>query len=343
VEGVYNVGLDSEAEKSVFPRIFPSSAQGLLNFMKNQALGIPHGNHGMLSRYGIDGISIVATNQPAQQVYDITKFGRIIEGTMRCLNSIAEHLHQSFYYYLLPSPFKYISIGIYMISLGLIMAGTFAYYAYIVLNSNKSDLIYSLTMVSVAHFGSSIIFAFPFTYNRIFGISTSPLPQMMIWTLVSCTILFGIFTAFKKINHQLLTPGPKIMLLKSSTTENDTSTTSSKLEVLKAFSISFLILFLAVFSLVNFSFVIFSSILVVPFCTILGHPQPKNKILAKLQTFVLILLNPVAVMLVGAVMKGSLFSLVWDNLKYATLFFPFLGLVYLPLNLIAIQISLTKS
>lgn len=52
---------------------------------------------------------------------------RVIEGTVRSVNNLVERFHQSFYYYLLISPHQFISIGNYMLSLGLIILGYWAY------------------------------------------------------------------------------------------------------------------------------------------------------------------------------------------------------------------------
>jgi glycosylphosphatidylinositol transamidase len=97
----------------------------------------------LFARYHIDSITVGVTNnlnsklphQPLPLVHlprlrviiiiilfaDCQLWFRVIEGTVRSLNNLLEHLHQSFYYYLLPSPNLYLSIGDYMISLGLIL------------------------------------------------------------------------------------------------------------------------------------------------------------------------------------------------------------------------------
>src|SRR5262245_14872708 len=49
------------------------------------------------------------------------KFGRIIEGSTRSLNNILERLHQSFFFYYLPAPYRYISIGDYMPGVGCLI------------------------------------------------------------------------------------------------------------------------------------------------------------------------------------------------------------------------------
>lgn len=47
---------------------------------------------------------------------------RIIESTTRSLNNLIEHLHQSFFFYFLPNNDRYVSIGLYMPSVLLIIA-----------------------------------------------------------------------------------------------------------------------------------------------------------------------------------------------------------------------------
>lgn len=48
---------------------------------------------------------------------------RALEGMFRSLNSLLEKFHQSFFFYLLPSTSRYISIGLYMPPLGCVMIG----------------------------------------------------------------------------------------------------------------------------------------------------------------------------------------------------------------------------
>ena len=48
---------------------------------------------------------------------------RALEGMFRSLNSLLERFHQSFFFYLLSSTSRYISIGLYMPPLGCVMIG----------------------------------------------------------------------------------------------------------------------------------------------------------------------------------------------------------------------------
>ncbi|KAM9946740.1 hypothetical protein ACTFIT_000055 [Dictyostelium discoideum] len=94
----------------------PAEHRTLARFMLNQAIGIPTGDHGLFNKYHIDAITLGVSGVSS------TMGARVLIGTIRSLNNLLEKLHQSFYYYLLPSPFHYISIGEYMISIGLIIS-----------------------------------------------------------------------------------------------------------------------------------------------------------------------------------------------------------------------------
>lgn len=41
----------------------------------------------------------------------VQQLGRVLEGVCRSLNNLLERFHQSFFFYLLPSTTRYISIG----------------------------------------------------------------------------------------------------------------------------------------------------------------------------------------------------------------------------------------
>ncbi|KAF2073487.1 hypothetical protein CYY_005196 [Polysphondylium violaceum] len=96
----------------------PNNLRTLAKFMLNQASGVPTGDHGMFNSYHIDSVTVAISNTPKSALI----VSRLLVGTVRSLNNLLERLHQSFYYYLLPSPFHYVSIGEYMISLGLIIS-----------------------------------------------------------------------------------------------------------------------------------------------------------------------------------------------------------------------------
>lgn len=64
------------------------------------------------SGWRINAIALRArgTKGPA----DITTFGRVAESTLRSINNLLEHFHQSFFFYFLLAPRKFVSIGKYL-------------------------------------------------------------------------------------------------------------------------------------------------------------------------------------------------------------------------------------
>ncbi|ODQ68424.1 YLR088Wp-like protein [Nadsonia fulvescens var. elongata DSM 6958] len=64
------------------------------------------------SGWRIDAVTIraIGTNGPQ----DITTFGRIAESSLRSINNLLEHFHQSFFFYHLLSPKTFVSIGTYL-------------------------------------------------------------------------------------------------------------------------------------------------------------------------------------------------------------------------------------
>ncbi|CAK9801470.1 Glycosylphosphatidylinositol anchor attachment 1 protein [Anthophora quadrimaculata] len=99
----------------------------LLMMIATQATGIPTGNHGLFHRFGIEAITLEGFEKTRQQSSDgnIYQVGRIVESIVRSLNNLLERFHQSFFFYLLPSTDTYISIGLYIRSLVLIIAAIF--------------------------------------------------------------------------------------------------------------------------------------------------------------------------------------------------------------------------
>lgn len=89
---------------------------------------VPNGNHGLFHRYGIEALTIEcvkkessSSNQNLQQ--KILALLKIVEGISRSLNNLLERFHQSFFFYVIISSERFVSIGDYMPSIGL-MAGS---------------------------------------------------------------------------------------------------------------------------------------------------------------------------------------------------------------------------
>ena len=101
---------------------YMKSLKTLLYMMGSQASGVPSGNHGLYHRFSIEAITLegVTTRNRKRAPADFHVLGRIIEGTFRSLNNLLERFHQSFFFYLLPSGGRYVSIGLYMPMFGVL-------------------------------------------------------------------------------------------------------------------------------------------------------------------------------------------------------------------------------
>ncbi len=98
------------------------SLNTMLKMVVKQASGVPSGNHGLFHRFGIEALTIEGVTKGKRQSHaaDLYVVGRIMEGIFRSLNNLLERFHQSFFFYLLPSSNRYVSIGMYMPGFGLL-------------------------------------------------------------------------------------------------------------------------------------------------------------------------------------------------------------------------------
>ena len=93
--------------------------QTMLRGMLKQGLGLASGPHSSFIPYHVDAVTL----QPFEDGWqDEMAIGRVIEGTFRSLNNLLEHLHQSFFFYLLMQKERFVSIGTYLPSAMLVAA-----------------------------------------------------------------------------------------------------------------------------------------------------------------------------------------------------------------------------
>lgn len=92
------------------------SLNHLLQSMKYLVLGHPSSDSGLYLRYTIDAVTIhgIVGSEHLGQLFGFNRIGRLVESTFRSLNNLLEHFHQSFFFYLLPQPSRYVSISQYM-------------------------------------------------------------------------------------------------------------------------------------------------------------------------------------------------------------------------------------
>lgn len=89
----------------------------MLRGMLVQGIGRASGPHSSFMPYHIDAVTLQTVGDGWQ---DEMSLGRVLESTIRSLNNLLEHLHQSFFFYLLMSAERFVSIGTYLPSAMLV-------------------------------------------------------------------------------------------------------------------------------------------------------------------------------------------------------------------------------
>ncbi|XP_032900893.1 glycosylphosphatidylinositol anchor attachment 1 protein [Amblyraja radiata] len=90
------------------------SLHTLLLMVLKQGSGKAQGDHGLFLRYHIEAVTVRGINSFRQYKFDMVTVGKLFEGMVRKLNNLLERLHQSYFFYLLPSLSRFVSIGLYM-------------------------------------------------------------------------------------------------------------------------------------------------------------------------------------------------------------------------------------
>lgn len=83
----------------------------MLRGMISQGLGHATGPHSSFIPYHVDAITLVTVGDGW---HDEMSLGRTVESLFRSLNNLLEHLHQSFFFYLLLGSKRFVSIGTYL-------------------------------------------------------------------------------------------------------------------------------------------------------------------------------------------------------------------------------------
>lgn len=91
----------------------------MLRGMITQGVGHATGAHSSFIPYHVDAVTLQPYGQGWQ---DEMALGRLIEGSFRSLNNLLEHLHQSFFFYLIMGKDRFVSIGTYLPSAMLLAA-----------------------------------------------------------------------------------------------------------------------------------------------------------------------------------------------------------------------------
>ncbi|KAF0447035.1 Gaa1-domain-containing protein [Gigaspora margarita] len=345
---------------------YRSSFYNLIKSMKYQALGHPTGSHGLFFRYKIDAITLYGQVDGPGNSYDFLEIGSIVESTFRSLNNLLEHLHQSFFFYLLPSPERYISIGSYLppaillavglifhISFALELWGTTSDDAIELISSNDNvqpsssvnapesaplaylrrprEILMPVAALVISHFAGIIIFFVVKNHFELSQISNifgvaGYLFTLAITTNISTIATAGLISAFQSRSHKI----------KKSDHHNQLSPSPDWI-ILKSVTLAFTAMIISCLSLLNFSLAVFISIIVViPFS--LFQPSA-HQIIRYLELIVLVLISPPGILIISKTNIEEFLR--WTIMEYelfGNYFLPFICCLYWPIILVYVVI-----
>ncbi|KAF8945244.1 Glycosyl phosphatidyl inositol protein transamidase complex subunit [Haplosporangium gracile] len=156
-----------------------NSLRKMLYQMKYQAVGTPTGNHGLYLKYKIDAITLYGIDRPGwhSHRFNLFRVGALLESAVRSLNNLLEHLHQSFFFYLLSDVRRYTSIGLYMPPV-IILGVSFIFQA-LSLWGLSGDL--PLELESIAEGNKAIPVALPYSRrSRNFKVASTTMGMAIV-------------------------------------------------------------------------------------------------------------------------------------------------------------------
>ncbi|OMO69343.1 Gaa1-like, GPI transamidase component [Corchorus olitorius] len=263
-----------------------------------QALGVPTGPHGAFRDYQVDAITLEISPRFSSDKFRhndiLLRGGRLIEGVIRSVNNLLEKFHQSFFLYLLTSPSKFVSVGVYMIAFALLIAPLPMVAASLYVDANilgpssKNDKpspstvadtdeqgitirswrwLNSAKLVFVVHLWGAIVSLLPYFICQI--PDCSPATSFMIWVLLSGVSLLTLY---------LILASPF------------NASQGKEWALVKSVTISFVFIGLGLMSVINFATAEIGALLMVPMC-LLARPLKLDLRAGSLRSFARMICN----------------------------------------------------
>ncbi|KAK6925667.1 GPI transamidase component Gaa1 [Dillenia turbinata] len=251
----------------------------LASSLFNQALGVPTGPHGAFRDYQVDAITLEISPKGSlksmgQRIDFLMRGGRLVEAVVWSVNNLLEKFHQSFFLYLLTSPSKFVSVGIYMIAFALLIAPLPIVAASLCSDANRRDSslskegssqphasadepnptlkswrwLHAAKSVFVIHFWSSLVTLLPHFISKMpSGTSAS---SLLIWLSLCILSLFLLYTILGSPFSHITTSRPQ------------------EWAILKSVTVSAAFIGLCLMSVINFATAEIGALLIVPMCLI---------------------------------------------------------------------------
>ncbi|RCH85233.1 hypothetical protein CU098_008595, partial [Rhizopus stolonifer] len=298
--------------------------------------------------YTIDAVTIhgIVGHENLHQLFGFGRIGRLVESTFRSLNNLLEHFHQSFFFYLLPQPNRYVSISQYMppiilFACALIFQSLSLYYvgtkepvmpadkqALPAYSIEKRHTLFGFRILILTHVAGLVIFNmiqphFGWKYLDRFE------QQEMILIQYGASELIALATVVMAV----------AWISTSSLAEHDGT-------ILKSFCLAESALVIATVSLLNFSLGVMTAVLIlIPYSFV----QPtSNKLFQVAQTILLALLSPAGlaglfVYITDMYLVDVLQILLSDYQVVRSWFLTFVCTVYWPINMAMMILVFTNA
>ncbi|KAK3301516.1 Gaa1-like protein [Chaetomium fimeti] len=277
---------------------YPDRLRTMLRGMLKQGLGLASGAHSSFIPYHVDAVTLQPFGEGWQ---DEMAMGRVVEGSFRSLNNLLEHLHQSFFFYLLMRTERFVSIGTYLPS-AMLVAANFTIMAIALWvksgqppagatpPKNKTETPDTTTAPTAAE---RDLFLPLGVVTLIQSLSVIPL---YLFNHAPESALTPLFATFAVLNT-LLPPALSHLL----TTLPATPTTPHQYNLIKSFSLLLLGMFLSTLATLNFSLAMITGLLAAP----LSFVRPCRSAAAKAAASALLTaVSPAVVLLAAALYWG---------------------------------------
>ncbi|KAK4653200.1 Glycosyl phosphatidyl inositol protein transamidase complex subunit [Podospora pseudocomata] len=273
---------------------YPDRLRTMLRGMLKQGLGLASGPHSSFIPYHVDAVTLQPFGEGWQ---DEMAMGRVVEGTFRSLNNLLEHLHQSFFFYLLMHRERFVSIGTYLPSAMLVAANFTIMAIFLWMKSGQPEIPAASTTESSDKDDAPT----PTTERDLF----LPLAIVALSGSLSAIPLY----IFNHVPESALTPLFYLFLLINTLFPITLSLTITTLfspnlqqyHLVKSFSLLLLGMFLSSLATLNFSLAMLIGLLSAP----LSFVKPSSSPVSRIVGFVLLnLTSPPAVLLASAAIWG---------------------------------------
>lgn len=288
--------------------------QTMLRGMLRQGLGHASGAHSCFIPYHVDAVTLQPFGDGWQ---DEMAMGRVIESTFRSLNNLLEHLHQSFFFYLLMQHKRFVSIGTYLPS-AMLVAVNFTIMAISLWvqsgrknktsqgkvdiakskagkaivsgqesNVNERHLFLPMVVVGTAQF-LGVIPMYLFNHSNEAVRPSLPRYKHMLTNLQMLPYVFGAFSAFNVA----------LPVVFSGVITNYSKPTHQQYQLMKSFSLLLLGMFLSSLATLNFSLSLLVGLLSSPLTYV--QPLAKRPLVAGAVEVLVNLLAPTVVLCIGS-------------------------------------------